>query len=102
MCITESPTLGYGFLPSPRYKDNKLIRKEDNSRPQYKPYLAAIFFSFSVNNLKRIFHPLHLSAILRAHATLFKHSIFREISMGIYFDITKRYIIKDFFVYIYM
>ena len=73
MGITESLTLGYGFLPSPRYKDNKLIRKEDNSRPQYKPYLAAIFFSCSVNNLKRVFHHLHLFAISRVQTTLFKH-----------------------------
>ena len=73
MGVTESLTLGYGFLPSPRYKDNKLIRKEDNSRPQYKPYLAAIFFSCSVNNLKRVFHHLHLFAVSRVHTTLFKH-----------------------------
>ena len=46
MCITESLTLGHGFLPSPRYKDNKLIRKEDNSRPQYNLILLQFFFRF--------------------------------------------------------
>lgn len=61
------------FSECSRYKDNKLIRKEDNSRPQYKPLSCCNFFSCSVNNLKCVFHRLHLLAILRVHATLFKH-----------------------------
>ena len=74
------------FSECSRYKDNKLIWKEDNSRPQYKPLSCCNFFSCSVNNLKRVFHRLHLLAILRVHATLFKHTQYKPLSCCNFFS----------------